>query len=105
MKKELNLKIELSQEAIDLLKYIDENGYAEYRDGEYETVEDFLKSDTHLVNNRTLEWFLNRNSNGTYHLTNELLEYYLIDMGDGMAWHTTYYITRLGKKLITENNI
>lgn len=103
MKKEYIIKIELSQEAFDLLKHIEKIGGVEYRDREYETKEDFLKSDTHLVNNRTLEWFLDRNENGTYHLIDELLVYGLVDMGDKMDWNTTFYITELGLKLINNN--
>ena len=104
MKKEYIIKIEFSQEAFELLKTIDKTGGAEYRDTEFHTKEDFLKSDTHLVNNRSLEWFLDRNENGTYHLIDELLEYDLVDNGDCSDWHITFYITELGLKLITENN-
>ena len=97
------VKIELSKQAFELLKYIKENDCAEYRDTEFDTKEDFLKSDDYLVNNRSLEWFLARNSNGTFYLIDELLEYGLVDSGDGMSWHTTYYITKLGNQLINDN--
>jgi hypothetical protein len=100
--KELKLTIKISNEAFDLLKDISLGVGIEYRDRE-SSVDEFLKSSLYLNNLMTLESFKSRNHNGTYHLIPELEKYNLIDNGDMMDWHNTYYITDLGKQLLEEN--
>lgn len=100
-----NIEIELSDAAFELLKGIGREGYAEYRDTEYNTLEDFQDSVAAITSAKTDQWFLNRNSNGTYHLIPELCNNHLIE-SDDMAWHSTYRLSNFGKKLLkfeTEN--
>jgi hypothetical protein len=99
----LVLDIHLSDDEFNLLKEIEKCKYAEYRDTEYESKEDFLKSPDYLQHNRSLEWFMCRNFNGTYYLLNKLVEYNLIET-DFDAWHITYTITDLGKLFIKQNS-
>ena len=101
--KQLNYSFTLSDEAFELLKTIHKEGYAEYRDAEFETLADFLASDEHKDGLRTIEWFLNRNANGTYYLIPDLLKHNLIE-SDGMSWHITYCLTDLGKEVLRQNS-
>lgn len=89
-------------EAFELLRKIQLSGSAEYRDTKYETLEDFLKSDDHLVHGRTKEHFLARNFDGTYHLIEELAKHNLVEC-DGESWHITYEITEVGKEILLNN--
>lgn len=100
--KDITIKLQISEEAFQLLLDIEKAGYAEYRDTEYSCLEDFIENRD--INNKikTKEWFLNRNFNGTYYLIGELLEYDFIDL-DFDAWHTTYKVTEFGKKVIKQN--
>ena len=91
---------EISDEGYEFLKTL-ANGGAEYRDTEHETKEDFLKSEDHLEHGRSLEWFMNRNSGGTYHLIDELIQYNLID-SDNESYHMTYELTKFGCRVILE---
>lgn len=95
--------IEISDEAYDLLKSISTYP-AEYRDPEFETLEDFEKSDKNAGGLRNKNWFMNRNYGGTYYLIPELTKYGLVDV-DTMCWHTTYVITDLGKEFISKISI
>ena len=94
----VKLEFEISEEAFELLKRIG-NGAAEYRDTEHESIGAFLVSDDHLVHERSLEWFKNRNYDGTYHLITELSTYGLVE-SDGMSWHLTYVLTDFGKQIL-----
>jgi hypothetical protein len=91
----------ITDEAFDLLKHIQKEGYVEYRDTEYYKVEDFQKSDLFKDGKKTLSYFLNRNSNGTYYLIGELDRYGLLEMDD-MAWHSTYVLSHFAKELLNE---
>ena len=101
--KQLNFTFELTQEEFDLLLHIAEKGYAEYRDTEFETVEEFLKKVT-PVYCMTEDQFLERNTKGTYHLIENLLKFNLIQHVY-MAWHTTYELSEFGKLLLIANEI
>lgn len=94
----LNIEIELSEAAFDLLKYIGSNGYAEYRDTKYPSLERFKSVGEYDM---TPEQFLGRNSGGTYYLIDPLLENHLVE-SDDMAWHTTYRLTNFGKQIYDE---
>lgn len=100
--KQLTLQIELSEKAFELLKSIENGGYLEYRDSEFETLKDFLKSDLHENNIRTQEWFLSRNSNGSLYLIEELFKHGFVD-NDFDSWHLTYKISELGRKILEQN--
>ena len=101
------LKITISEKSFELLKQIEKAGFAEFRDSEYESLEQFKKSD--LFNSeaagdrlRDEEWFRARNFCDLCDL-DELIKNDFIDIGDGMAWHPTYEVSELGKKILKEN--
>ena len=95
-------EIELSREAFGLLKGICKKGSAEYKDTEFETLEDFRNSP--LSKTFTHEWFLSRNFGGTYSLANQLRLKRLIE-DDGDGWASVIFVpTSLGKNLVKENS-
>jgi hypothetical protein len=94
---------EISDEAYNLLLSIQKEGYAEYRDTHWESLEDF-RTDKDKTEWRSEEHFLSRNHGGTYHLTGELLKYNLIDnIVD--AWHITYELTDFAKEMLSLQNV
>lgn len=93
------LTFQISDDAYNLLLKIDKEGYAEYRDTEYKTLKDFINSDEHNVQNRTVDWFMARNFDGTLQHIPELLKLGLVKFDD-MAWHYTYVLTILGKQVL-----
>ena len=97
--KKVKLLFEINEDSFNLLKKINENGYAEYRDHEWNTLEDFKKSDHFLNGVRTEEWFLKRNFGGTAYLLDDLIGYGLIE-SDGESWHLTYIVSKLGEKIL-----
>ena len=97
--KKIKLSFEVNEDSFNLLKKINEKGYAEYRDHEWDTLEDFKKSDTFLNGVRTEEWFLERNFGGTAYLLVDLIKYGLIE-SDGESWHLTYIVTEFGKEVL-----
>jgi len=96
------LSFQITDEAFNLLKEINNKGYAEYRDTEYKTLEEFKKSDDYNVLLRNEECFLSRNFNGTLNLIYELSKYGLIE-SDGESWHTTYIVSDFGKEILNNN--
>jgi hypothetical protein len=72
-------EVRLTQEDVETLARIVVRGYWEFRDGN----SDFCREG---INRESVCLFL--------------LENGLLDNGDGMAWHTTYYPTELGKDLL-----
>ena len=97
--KKIKLSFEVNEDSFNLLKTIDKIGFAEYRDHEWDTLEDFKKSDVFLDGKRTEEWFLERNFGGTYYLIDDLLDHGLVE-SDGESWHLTYVVTNLGKTVL-----
>ena len=95
----MKFEIEISDAAFELLKEIEKNGYAEYRDREYPTIEDFKNSEEYKNGTRDVEWFKGRNFGGTYYLIHELTRYNLVD-NNYEAWHLTFETTDIGKELI-----
>lgn len=93
------LTFQISDDAYNLLLKIDKEGYAEYRDTEYNTVEDFINSDEHKVQERSIDWFMSRNFDGTLQHIPELLKLGLVKFDD-MSWHDTYVLTILGKQVL-----
>lgn len=100
--KELNHKIEISEEAFKLLLDIDKADLAEYRDTEYSSLEDFLENRSVDEENETEEWFLNRNFNGTYYMIYELAEAELIDL-QYLCYFITYTVSDKGREIIEQN--
>lgn len=76
----VTLTEEVSSELLVVLSKIEERGWWEFRDYSQKEYcrEGILRSDD----------------------CDELLSLGLLDNGDGMSWHQTYYITELGKKVI-----
>jgi hypothetical protein len=97
--KKINLSFEVNEDSFNLLKTIDEMGSAQYRDHEWDTLEEFKKSDVFLNGTHTEEWFLTRNFFGTFYLIDDLFEYGLVEI-DGESWHLTYFVTNLGKTVL-----
>lgn len=101
--------INISEQALELLKRIEQNP-VEYRDSEYDTIEDFQKSEFYkeMLNHRTKDeldsQFMRRNADGTLRLISELLKYDLVE-GASMSWHETYQITDLGRDVIKQANL
>jgi len=101
---------EISDEAHNLLLSIQEKGYAEYRDANWESLEDFYadrdktdwRSSSAFVFSE--DHFLSRNHGGTYHLTDELVKYNLIDLVEE-SWYITYELTNFGKEMLSLQNI
>lgn len=92
---------EISDEAYNLLLSIQKEGYAEYRDTRWESLEDFRADDETW---RSEDNFLERNHGGTYYLTGELLKYNLIDHVED-SWHITYKLTGFGEEMISLQNV
>ena len=92
----VEFRFKISDEAFDLLLTINKEGYIEYRDCEYETVEEFENS---VNKTMTLKSFNSRNCNGTLYLIPELYKYNFIrDVED--AWHRSYEMSDVGKSLL-----
>ena len=100
--KKIKLSFEVNEDSFNLLKTISKMGFAEYRDHEWDTLEDFKKSDVFLNGTRTEEWFLERNFGGTYYLIDDLIEHGLVEI-DVESWHLTYFVTNLGKTVLINN--
>lgn len=99
----LTYTFEISEEAFAFLKLISDGRWLEYRDTLYLTVENFLNSEEFKGGFRTLEWFKDRNEEGTYHLCQELSEYDFVEFVED-TWYITYRITDLGRKVLKLNN-
>lgn len=97
------LSFRISDKAYELLKKINDSGNAEYRDTQYESLEDFENSQEFKSGFMTTDSFLRRNFGGTYYLIAELDLFGLIQLDD-MCWHTTYVISDFGKHIISTEN-
>jgi hypothetical protein len=100
------LEIELSEQAVDLLRKIDNNGYAEYRDPVFRNIDELrkYKSRRSDIDGLTEADYLIRNFGGTLYLTGELYLYGLIESDDD-CFHLTFYMTELGKVFLKQNNL
>ena len=94
-------EISISEEALELLKKVDKEGYAEYRDREYNTYEDYVngKKSLSIENIRSEESFNRRNFGGTWCIMEELVEADLVEWVDE-SWHTTYKVGEWGRKIL-----
>jgi len=96
--------IDISDEAFNVLKKIYDEGYAEFKDTQYDSYDEYFKA---AMNEKwlpmSMERFNKRNFGGVkYEYINELCEANLIsNVSD--AWHLTYKINSLGKKMLEEN--
>lgn len=95
----VKLTFYITPAAWELLCKLRIEGAAEYRDTEYQSLEEFKQSNLFTEGLRTEEWFLSRNFGGTYYLIDELTEYNLVDV-DIDSWHVTYRLTKSGHKVL-----
>lgn len=94
---------EITDKEYEYLLKLEREGYAEYRDSSFETLEDFKKSNLFIDNVRSVDWFLSRNFDGTYQLTDNLFNLNLIKL-DNDSWHTTFVLSEFGKNLLKNDN-
>lgn len=100
MKYKIVQEFELSQEEFDFLKKIERDGWVEYRDPEFVSVDDF-KLQGGL--DKDVERFMERNADGTYYLILNLLKSRMVENGVD-SWHLTYKLSPLGKMLLEQNS-
>ena len=96
------IEIEISEKAFELQKKVDEAGYAEYHDCEFNTYDEYVYHRTSkgmTENIRSEESFNARNFGGTWLLMEELVESDLMKYVDD-AWHTTYKVGEWGRKVL-----
>jgi hypothetical protein len=95
------IEFEISDKSFEILKEIKKAKSAEFRDYQFESLEDFKKSDKFVKEGDgmcTEAWFKRRNFCDRKDL-DDLFENGLID-DDGESWHITYVVTERGKKII-----
>ena len=86
--------INISDNALKLLIHINDKGYVEYADPEFESVQDFQNSLSFM----TVEEFKKRNSGGTLYLVMELLFYKLVE-GDTNRYNVGYKLSNFGRDM------
>ena len=99
----IKTEIEISDEAIDILKKLKEKGYAEFRDN-FASETDFLESVEFKLYNKTLEWYRARNFCDIKII--EELDAADLVKNDFDSWHLTYTISEKGEdilKIIEQN--
>lgn len=102
MEEMITVQFQITRKSLETLRTIEKNGYAEFRDTKHESLEAFLVSNDFTSGFQTEARFKARNF-CDYKDVYELLELGLIDNGDGMAWHTTYYVSKFGKQILEMN--
>lgn len=101
----IKIEFEISDAAFELLKRLKKEGSLEYRDPEYKSLDNYRRYKTLTgitPDNSDDERFLKRNSDGTLHLMEELLEHNLVDFDFGSC-HQTFILSDLGKKVLQIN--
>lgn len=88
----------ISLKSFQLLQAIHLAGYAEFRDHNVRSFEDYKKTNDFIVGGRTEESFKKRNFCDIQDL-DELIENHLIDH-DYDAHHVTFVVTDFGKKAL-----
>lgn len=95
------LEFEISDKSFESLLKIEKAKYAEFRDNEFDSLEDFKKSKLFSDGTRNENWFRARNFCDRKDI-DELLKFGLIDDGDGNTWHPTYYVSDFGKEVLSK---
>jgi hypothetical protein len=93
-----NFIVDMLSGSFELLKLIKEKGYAEYRDPEFEDLQDFKKNN---ISDLTESNFLTRNTGGTKRLIAQLLIYKFVKASN-MDWHLCYELTSAGKMFLKQ---
>lgn len=108
MNYKFKLEFELTPDEYFVLLHLKKNGYGEYRDTNYHTLEDYLedpnKHKPYEDENANKRYFLDRNVQGTYYLLNNLFKYNLIESNDN-SWHYTVILTKLGDYFMSRERI
>jgi len=102
----MKIEFEISDKSFELLKAIEKEGQAEFRDSQHESLEAFKKSKEFVAGEPvagessmgTEKWFKARNFCDLKDIE-DLRAYDLIDIHE-MAWHMTYVVTERGKEII-----
>lgn len=94
----LQIEIEISDEAWKWFKTLDEDCYLEYRDPQYESLDDY-RFNPQNHGSLSEESFLGRNCGGTFGCALELSTAGLLQDVD-MAWHTTFELSVYGKQIL-----
>jgi hypothetical protein len=100
MKLEIVLCAEIDNDSLEVLKKMHDVGYAEFRDYEFNNLEEFKNSDEFKSGLRSEDWFLARNF-CDQKLLEPLIRTNCIDQ-DYDAWHTTFIVTDFGKTVLRQ---
>ena len=92
----ITIQFEIPDKSFELLKKIKEKGAAEFRDSEFDSLEQFKASIQTTLEEE--ERFKRRNFCDLADLQ-PLIEHDLIDT-NGMSWHLTYIVTDFGKEIL-----
>lgn len=91
---------EISDDEFNFLLKIKNKSYAEFRDTEYNNLEEF-KLNSSLASCRDDNYFLSRNFGGTYPIASKLYGLgFIEDVED--SWHITYKISELGLEVVEQ---
>lgn len=98
----MKIEFEISDKSFEILKDIGKKGAAEFRDYKYDSFEEFKLFDEFKEGESgigTEKWFKNRNFCDKKDIE-ELIKYNLVDGGNEMDWHVTYYVSDFGKQIL-----
>lgn len=99
MEEMVTLEFQITKKALDALKAINDAGFAEFRDPEHKSLDEFKASNGKQF--MSVESFKNRNFCDLY-LIEELDVKGLVE-SDGVSWHLTYVVTPFGKQILEAN--
>lgn len=94
----MKLTFEISLKSFQLLQAIQITGYAEFKDHNVRSLEDFKKTNDFISGFTTEHHFKQRNYCDIQDL-DELIENHLIEYDDD-AHHVTYVVTEFGKRIL-----
>lgn len=89
------VKIELTEDEVNLLNKCKKQEYLEYRDSQTKSFDEY-REDNLNENSYNL-----RNENGTLKIAEKLSEMNMLDL-DYDAWHLTFILTDFGKQVLRE---
>ena len=99
--KKLTTTIEITDESFALLKRLQKEGFAKFRDSEFDSFEHFSSTLKGGATEEDKARFYRRNFCGVDEM-HELIMFDLVEDVDG-SWNTTYKLSELGKRFIAEN--
>lgn len=102
------IEYDLNEKEIELLRLFNKEKFIEYRDSQFYTFQEFKNKSTfyecqgkNTPDEDWLAYFNERNGNGTLKEAERLRDLSLIDIDDD-AWHLTYKLTEIGKKVLEQ---